>query len=552
MTAAALAAVIFFVLATLPPGTERLASALDADLTRRTIAGAYHVHTTRSDGTADKAAVAASAARAGLRFVIFTDHGDGTRPPDPPAYIDGVLCIDAVEISTDEGHYVAIGMPAAPYPLGGAAAAVIEDVTRLGGFGIAAHPDSPKASLRWRDPAARVDGVEWLSADSEWRDEPRRTLVRALADYLVMPAAALASLLDRPTATLAGWDAMAQRREVVALAAHDAHGGIGGVIEDGERAWVARVPSYEATFRSMSTRAIVDRPLTGEASEDARAILHAVRTGRVFSVIDAVATPAALDFRVRTRGRELAMGETDTFAEAALVTARATVPSGAQIVLVHDGNEIAAAQGGALEHPVSRGGVYRIEVRAPKAPGDPPTPWLLSNPVYLRPTAVQEASIAPRATSTRDLAGVAWRAEHDPASQATVSAGAGTVRLDYRLRPGERASQFAALVADLPGDAAGFNAILFTADASAPLRVSVQLRFGNDEERWGRSVYLDGTARPQQILVADMRPAGKSAANIPDTSRVTALLFVVDLTNAAPGAAGWFGVQHPSLGVVAN
>ena len=63
----------------------------------------------------------------------------------------GVLCLDAVEISTNSGHYVAIGLPQAPYRLGGDAAAVVEDVRRLGGFGIIAHPDSAKRELAWRD-----------------------------------------------------------------------------------------------------------------------------------------------------------------------------------------------------------------------------------------------------------------------------------------------------------------------------------------------------------------------------------------------------------------
>ena len=44
------------------------------------------------------------------------------------AYLHGVLCIDGVEISTDDGHYVALGLGPTPYPLGGAAAAVVEDV----------------------------------------------------------------------------------------------------------------------------------------------------------------------------------------------------------------------------------------------------------------------------------------------------------------------------------------------------------------------------------------------------------------------------------------
>src|SRR4029079_13065624 len=52
------------------------------ELASRTAAGAYHVHSTRSDGNGDVATIAAAAARAGLKFVIITDHGDGTRSLD--------------------------------------------------------------------------------------------------------------------------------------------------------------------------------------------------------------------------------------------------------------------------------------------------------------------------------------------------------------------------------------------------------------------------------------------------------------------------------------
>ena len=82
-----------------------------------TVAGALHIHTNRSDGSGSPDEVAAAAARAGLKFIILTDHGDGTRAPDPPQYRSGVLVIDAVELSTSAGHYIAIGLPQAPYPL---------------------------------------------------------------------------------------------------------------------------------------------------------------------------------------------------------------------------------------------------------------------------------------------------------------------------------------------------------------------------------------------------------------------------------------------------
>ena len=202
---ALVAAGVFLFVWSLPPRPRAFdAPGWDA-LAARTVSGAYHVHTTRSDGNGDRGAVAAAAARAGLTFVILTDHGDGTRPPDPPEYIDGVLVLDGVEISTDEGHYVAIDMPRAPYPLGGAADAVVEDVRRLGGFGIAAHPDSPKASLRWTDDRAPIDGLEWLNTDSEWRGESRLRLARAGLAYFLRPGPAMATLFDRPR-TLSRWD----------------------------------------------------------------------------------------------------------------------------------------------------------------------------------------------------------------------------------------------------------------------------------------------------------------------------------------------------------
>ena len=136
--------------ACLPPRALLPASAADAArrfAARSTFTPAARTAPARVDE------VAAAAARAGLNFIILTDHGDGTREPDPPAYRSGVLCIDAVEISTASGHVVALGLPRAPYPLGGETRDVVEDVQRLGGLAIAAHPAS-------REAAAALDRLE--------------------------------------------------------------------------------------------------------------------------------------------------------------------------------------------------------------------------------------------------------------------------------------------------------------------------------------------------------------------------------------------------------
>ena len=343
-TAALVAAVFFWIAITLPPSPAKTGGEVDRELQARTVAGAFHVHSTRSDGVGTVDEIAASASRAGLRFVILTDHGDATQPPAPAAYLSGVLIIDAVEISTNGGHYVALGLGPAPYPLGGEASAVVEDVRRLGGFGIVAHPDSPRPELRWRDWTTTVDGVEWVNLDSEWRDETRPQLARAAASYLFRPGPAVASVLDRP-GTLDRWDALSVPRALVGVPGHDAHGGT----REGERATglraLLRVPSYEASFRAFSLRAILEQELTGDAAADARLVLAAVRTGQVFSSVDAIAGPAFLDFHGRIGPIGLRMGQTTEYVAGTVLSVRATTPAGGRLVLLHNGAEVASSVG---------------------------------------------------------------------------------------------------------------------------------------------------------------------------------------------------------------
>ena len=525
-TAALVAAVVVFLLATLPPNPAPAAWTGDPSIPRRTVAGAYHVHTTASDGAADRAAVAAAARRAGLQFVIVTDHGDGSSIP-APVYFDGVLCISGAEISTNGGHYVALGLAPAPYPLGGEAAAVVEDVARLGGFGVAAHPDSPKPALAWTDWTVPFDGIEWLNADTEWRNESRARLTRVLFDYLLRPGPALASVLDRPSATLARWDALTSQRPVVALAGHDAHGGVGTTDEDGKRTSVGGVPSYEASFRSFSTRVVLDAPLGGNAAADARAILTAIRAGRTFTAIDAVAGPGFLDFRRTEQGG---------------VALHASAPRDAQLVLLRNGAELDA---GTVDWSTASG-AYRVEVRISGAPGHPPIPWLLSNPLYFLPPPIAPPAEAPRTFSPLELS---WHVEKDMGSDGDPAGSERDIALDYRLRAGQKASQFVALAGDFRRPPEAATRLAFDGVASRPMRISVQLRYpvGGGEERWARSAYLDSTSRHIDIPLDAMVPVDRQTGSPPPIARARSLIFVVDLVNASPGASGTFRVANVAI-----
>ena len=547
VAAALVVAAIFFLIATLPPKPVSVTSTVDPDVRRRTIAGAYHIHSTRSDGASDKDTIAAAAARAGLKFIILTDHGDGTLQPDTPQYLHGVLCVDGVEISTNGGHYVALDMQPAPYPLGGEPFAVVEDVKRLGGFGIVAHPDSPKAQLAWSDWDAPFDGMEWLSADTEWRDESRPQLARVLFDYPLRPAPALALMLDRPVKTLERWDKLAEHRPVVAMAGHDAHGGIGRGVDEGgkRRSAFGGVPSYEASFRTFSTRVILERPPSGDAGSDARQLLDAIRGGRVFTVIDAIASPGFIDFRAHGPSASnqpvwMEMGSV-LHSSNGYRSMTVSMPPGARLFLSSLGHEFSPTETsgqkslGHYEAGVDGfAGQERFEVRVPGAPGSPPVPWLLSNPIYFLSAATATTKPPVEPPAVRLPADTQWHSEHDERTVAKLQNLGGQVTLDYTLGAGDRRSQFAAAVGDIRGRAAKFSSILFSATASRPGRISVQLRYGG-EVRWARSVYVDASVREARVPVNRLVPVDLQKGPAPDTSTADSLLFVADLTNARPG-----------------
>ena len=452
-TAAVAAAVLVATLVFLPP----LPVATPSPSWRPSspvVRGVFHVHTRRSDGTGTVEDVAAAAARDGLQFVILTDHGDGTRQPDPPAYKSGVLCIDAVEISTTGGHYAAIGLGRAPYPLAGEPRDVAEDVRRLGGFGIATHPLSARSALAWSGWDVPFDGLEWLNGDSLWRDVPLFRLAAAAWTYPYRPASSIGRLYQRP-GTLATWDGLLRKRRVVALAGTDAHARLG--FRDGPEPYVnpvfVRVPSYETALRVASIRVRLAEPLSRNPARDADAIVAAVRAGHVHSVVDALAGPASFDFSARSGGVSAGEGDALPLSDPVVVRVRANPPAGGWIVLFRDGLQVHRVASSELIYASDRPGVYRAEVWLQARGRDGFVPWVVSNPIYAGGPATQPA-VAPADTSgpafRLGATGGLWGVEHDAGSVATLERLGGSIALRYALAGGRAVAPYAALAATTP------------------------------------------------------------------------------------------------------
>ncbi len=519
-----------YLFATLPPATVRLA--ITPPMT--TVFGAFHIHTVRSDGSGTLDDVAEAAAAAKLQYVIVTDHGDATRQPEPPSYRHGVLVIDAVEVSTRDGHVVALGLnQAGPYPLGGEGRDAVEDIHRLGGWAVAAHPDSEKPDLRWRGPA--TEGIEWVNADSEWRDEPRAHVLAAAVRAVARTPPTIATLFDRPTTTLQRWDQWARRRPVVGMAAVDAHARIG--IDEREEPRSARTilarPSYQDMFATLVQAVVLEAPLSGAADKDAASIVGALRRGQTYSAVAAIATPAVLTL-------------TST---ASTLTAQVEGAPQAD-VRIYRGEDV-LARGVPTAHAAGlRAGQHRVEVYWPgwhvpwivagRWVGEAPQPVAVDGP----PPEDEAASAVRLRLPSAD----GWTVEQHPGSVTEWKASEEGTRATFTLAGGRAAGQYAALVHPLPTDV-GVDEVEFTIVASRPMRVSVQVRLPDAMrgERWMRSVYADTEPRRVRVRLREFSPADRPVSRTPVSARLQSILFVVDSPHTLPGSRGWFEVSDVVL-----
>jgi hypothetical protein len=502
-TAAFGAAVAIFIGFALPP--KRLSpSSAPAD---GTVRGILHVHTNRSDGRSSPDDIAAIAARAGLKFVIFTDHGDATRIPDPPSYRSGVLCIDAVEISTNGGHLIALGLGAAPYPLAGEPKDVLEDVHRLGGFGIAAHPDSPKAELMWRDWRAPIDGVELINLETAWRVyaarpgwRPKARLLSALAAYPVRAVETIASLLTDSPALVARWESLQQERRLPAFVGLDAHARLElRESEPGDNRFALPLPGYDTVFRTVSLNAAVAQPLTGNAREDASSVLEALGRGHTYIAVDGVMASPSFQFFSSNAAGTASEGDELMVAGPMTITVRSNAPPTFTTTIYRDAEAVHSVSSTpelVISVPAEKG-LYRVEVRATDRLSAPL--WILSNPIYVRerPAVGKSPTSAPAGATSRilfDAHGSAeWRTEAAKASRVALdvvtTVTGRELRVRYALPGGAAFGEYAAAVVATPGGLTG-DRLVFTGRAEHPMRILVQFRVAvspSEDERWQRS-----------------------------------------------------------------
>jgi hypothetical protein len=346
--------------------------------------GVLHVHTKASDGSGTVAEVMTAAEKANLSFIAITDHNvamtESDLAEDPP----DLPIISGVEIGTNSGHFLALGIPPSwVEPNTRNDRELLAAARSVGAFRVLAHPFHPHTP--WTDwKTTDFDGMEIWNEDAAWRQNNFFTLLDALLLYGENNQLALVRLASTPEENFAKWDELLQQRPVAGLCAADTHARIRLAFGKDWR-FPGYVPSLQVAREHvlLSPDAGAGNPALASAAE----LLEALRDGHSYCGLDSLYPSDGFTFRVSSSNGSGGPGDSLSWNGTARL--QVSAPAGSSLPLIkvfHDGHEIDEQQTRSLDEPIPGPGRYRVEVflRQPGWSGFGRwTLWVFTNPVYV-------------------------------------------------------------------------------------------------------------------------------------------------------------------------
>ena len=355
------------------------------------------MHTPYSDGEKWHAEIAQDAIRAGLDFIVVTDHNvwvDGLEG----YYENGegrVLLLAGEEVHNvrrrpQGNHFLVYGAEKEMSCYADEPQRLIEATHEAGGYGFLAHPhekDLPlfgEGNLGWHD--WDIDGYTGLEIWN-YMSGLKNLLAAALEKLPVrsqllgrLAAARIALDPDKHVVgpepeTLALWDELlAQGKQVPAIGNSDAHGtpmSLGPLKRT--------IYPYEFLFRAVNTHILTTKALNGDPAHDKELILRSVSRGRSWIGYDR-AFPTR-GFRFTGHGVDKGLLG-DRIQLDAGATLQVRTPKRCRIKLIRNGESVAEAENetNMTFIPVDPG-AYRVECFMEFRGRE--RGWIYSNPIYL-------------------------------------------------------------------------------------------------------------------------------------------------------------------------
>lgn len=346
--------------------------------------GVIHVHTRASDGSGTVAEVMEAAEKANLSFIAITDHNVAMTASDLAEDPPDLPIISGVEIGTNAGHFLALGIPPSwVQPKTKNDRELLAAARAVGAFRILAHPFHPFTP--WTDwKTSDFDGMEIWNEDAAWRQSNFFDLMDALLLYGENDQLALVRLASTPEDNFAKWDELLQQRPVAGICAADTHARIRlGMGKD----W--RFPGYVPSLKVAREHVLLPPDAGGgnPALASSAELVQALREGHSYCGLDSLYPADGFSFRVSNSNGSAGPG--DTFHLAGAAHLQISTPPGASLPLIkvfRDGREIDEQEARTISEPIAGPGRYRTEVFLPQ-PGFSGfrrwTLWVFTNPVYV-------------------------------------------------------------------------------------------------------------------------------------------------------------------------
>ncbi|MBM4235662.1 MAG: hypothetical protein FJ152_04240 [Firmicutes bacterium] len=345
-----------------------------------TYPGNIHIHSTYSDGSGSVKQIAIAAARAGLSYVIITDHETLEGLAEEGLY-SKVVTLVGIEVNRPHSHYLAFGLPKPPAPDPENPQTVIDFVRAGGGLGFIAHPfekGSPYLEkgqaypwINW--PVFGFTGLEIWNYSSHWRGL-HSSLLMAIYFFFFNRKAAMRGA---PPELLALWDCYTRSGyRVVGIGGTDAHAFIYhlGFL-------TLQIFSYQFLFGTINTYLLLEEELAEDFQVAKTQILTAIKDGRCYISFDSLAKGSGFNFYAASAEKCYLMGSTLAYAPGLVLAAEIPVKR-AFFRLIRDGEAVYSGSGSCLHFPVQMPGIYRLEVFLKPLIGQP-RPWIYSNPIFI-------------------------------------------------------------------------------------------------------------------------------------------------------------------------
>jgi hypothetical protein len=354
------------------------------------LVGNMHLHTTASDGAGSHDEVAAAAARAGLDFIIYTDHNVAVKGVEgwyrEPQTGRDLLRLMGQEVNDqaevpEHSHLLCYFVDDELQAVASDPQRLIDTVTGQGGLCFLAHPlEQPGYNghrgdtgyYPWRHwEVSGYTGIELWNAMTDIKRQ-LRTIPRALLGAYLPPWSIIAPFPE----TLARWDALlASGRKVVAIGNSDAHAMRFTLYKVLHRT----VFPYDHLFSAVNTHLLVDRPLDRDVDRARAQLYQALINGHCFVGYDLIGSTRDFTFTAASGDRQAIMGETLLLASEA--TLRVASPLPAKLRLLKDGLPLVETHASELTWPTAEPGIYRVE--AYRRHWGWQRGWVFTNPIYV-------------------------------------------------------------------------------------------------------------------------------------------------------------------------